>query len=76
MDFVFTIGYPVMLDEPCSSSTDSSPNLPEGDAEWSVKGLRRKTDDLPDDGETESHPWTDEVESETLEESEVLLNTE
>ena len=44
------------------------------ETELAVGDLRRKTDDLSDDGETteSSHQWTDEVESEVLEESEVL----
>ena len=47
------------------------------DTELAFNDLKRKTDDLPDDGETagSSHQWTD-VESEILEESEVLSDVE
>ena len=64
----------LMSGEPYSSSTDTAANLTEEDTEVAVRDLRRKTGDLPDDCETaeSSHQWADEVESEMLEEAEVL----
>ena len=46
------------------------------DGELAVKKSRRKTEASPDDGDTteSSHQWTDFVESETREESEVRMD--
>ena len=51
-----------------SSSTNTSPSLAQEDSELAARDLRRKTDDLPHDGETtvSSRQWTDEVESGTI----------
>ena len=70
----FTTHYLLMVDDLYSSFTNSAPNLTENVTELADRDLRRTTDDLRDDGETteSSHQWTDEVDSETFEEPDVL----
>ena len=77
MDFpFFTTNYLLMVGDPYSSSTDNLGHVKGEATALTVRDLRRKTDDLPVDGQTESpHHWTDEVESE-MPESEVLSDVE
>ena len=77
MDFpFFTTNYLLMVGDPYSSSTDNLGHVKGEATALAVRDLRRKTDDLPVDGQTESpHHWTDEVESE-MPESEVLSDVE
>ena len=71
---VFARNYRLMV----GSSTENSANCTEEDTELAVRFLRRRTDDLPDGGETTefSLQRTDDVQYEILEESEALSDVQ